>query len=169
MANRALRVLAIAYKPLENYHSKENIEEDMIFIGLVGIVDPPRIEVKDAVKKARDAGIRTIVVTGDHQLTAEAVAIETGIMKEKDAGKSLSGRDLEDISDEELSQTIKDVSVFARVSPEHKLRIINSLRKDGEIVAMTGDGINDAPSVKKSDVGISMGIRGSDVTREAGG
>ncbi|GAG61148.1 unnamed protein product [marine sediment metagenome] len=167
MANRALRVLAIAYKPLENYHSKENIEEDMIFIGLVGIVDPPRIEVKDAVKKARDAGIRTIVVTGDHQLTAEAVAIETGIMKEKDAGKSLSGRDLEDISDEELSQTIKDVSVFARVSPEHKLRIINSLRKDGEIVAMTGDGINDAPSVKKSDVGISMGIRGSDVTREA--
>lgn len=167
MANRALRVLTIAYKPLENYHNKENIEKDMIFIGLVGMVDPPRIEVKDAVKKAEDAGIRTIVVTGDHQLTAEAIAIETGIMKEKDAGKSLNGKDLDDISDEELNQVIKDVSVFARVSPEHKLRIISSLKKDGEIVAMTGDGINDAPSVKKSDVGISMGIRGSDVTREA--
>lgn len=167
MANRALRVLSIAYKPLENYYNKEDIEKDMIFIGLVGIVDPPRIEVKDAVKKARDAGIRTIVVTGDHQLTAEAIAIETGIMKEKDAGKSLTGMDLEDISDEELNRVIKEVSVFARVSPEHKLRIIKSLKKDGEIVAMTGDGINDAPSVKKSDVGIAMGIRGSDVTREA--
>jgi len=167
MANRALRVLAIAYKPLENYHNKENIEKDMIFIGLVGMVDPPRIEVKDAVKKADDAGIRTIVVTGDHQLTAEAIAIETGIMEEKDAGKSLTGMDLEDISDEELNRVIKEVSVFARVSPEHKLRIIKSLKAGGEIVAMTGDGINDAPSVKKSDVGISMGIRGSDVTREA--
>lgn len=167
MANRALRVLAIAYKPLDNYYNKEDIEKDMTFIGLVGIADPPRIEVKDAIKKARDAGIRTIVVTGDHQLTAEAIAIETGIMEKKDAGKSLTGMDLEDISDEELNRVIKEVSVFARVSPEHKLRIVNSLKAAGEIVAMTGDGVNDAPSVKRSDVGISMGIRGSDVTREA--
>jgi Ca2+-transporting ATPase len=167
MANRALRVLAIAYKPLDNYYNKEDIEKDMTFIGLVGIADPPRIEVKDAVKKAQDAGIRTIIVTGDHQLTAEAISIETGIMEKKDVGKSLTGKDLEDISDKELNQVIKDVSVFARVSPEHKLRIVNSLKEDGEIVAMTGDGINDAPSVKRSDVGISMGIRGSDVTREA--
>ena len=167
MANRALRVLAIAYKPLDNYYNKEDIEKDMTFIGLVGIADPPRIEVKDAVKKARDAGIRTIVVTGDHQLTAEAISKETTIMKEDDGEKSLTGMDLENISDKELNQVIKKVSVFARVSPEHKLRIVNSLKDAGEIVAMTGDGVNDAPSVKRSDVGISMGIRGSDVTREA--
>jgi Ca2+-transporting ATPase len=176
MANRALRVLAIAYKPInngsikespDNRYIKENVEKDIIFIGLVGLVDPPRIEVKDAVKRARDAGIRTIIVTGDHKLTAEAIAIETDIMKEKDAGNSLTGQDLEDISDKELKQVMENVSVFARVSPEHKLRIVNSLKADGEIVAMTGDGINDAPSVKKSDVGIAMGIRGSDVTREA--
>ncbi len=167
MANRALRVLALAYKPLYNNYSKESVEKDMTFIGLVGMVDPPRIEVKNAVKKAREAGVRTIVATGDHQLTAEAIAKETTIMKEDDGEKSLNGKDLENISDRELNQVIKKVPVFARVSPEHKLRIINSLKAAGEIVAMTGDGINDAPSVKRSDVGISMGIRGSDVTREA--
>lgn len=166
MAKRAMRVLALAYKEVYEGYNKEEIENGMIFLGIVGMIDPPRAEVKDAVKLAKQAGLRIIMVTGDHKLTAEAIAKEVGII-EGDNPKVITGEELESMTDDELDKAIEEVTVFARVSPKHKLRIVDSLKRRDHIVAMTGDGVNDAPSVKRADIGIAMGIRGSDVTKEA--
>jgi len=170
MASRALRVLAMAYKKLdktENY-STETVEKDLIFVGLQGMIDPPREEVIPAMKLCQEAGIKVVMVTGDHKLTAVAVAKEIGLLEGPSEDKRvLTGAELNEISDEELEKIVDDISVYARVSPEHKVRIVNALKKRGYVVAMTGDGVNDAPAVKRADVGIAMGIKGTDVTKEA--
>ena len=168
MAKDALRVLGIAYKELHG-GSIENVEEgkfekDLIFLGLTGMIDPPRDEAKEANLRCRDAGIKTVMITGDHKLTAVAIAKELGMIH---SDTVLTGADLDNLTDEEFSKIVKDVSVYARVSPEHKLRIVKALKKKGEIVAMTGDGVNDAPALKQADIGVAMGITGTDVTREA--
>lgn len=168
MASSALRVLAMAYKPLPDgyYESNiESVEDDMVFVGLEGMIDPPREEAIEANKQCVKAGIRTVMITGDHKLTAVAVAKEIGMMKEDSL--VLTGVELDAKSDEEFNQIVENVAVYARVSPEHKLRIVKALKAKGEIVAMTGDGVNDAPAVKAADIGVSMGITGTDVTREA--
>ena len=168
LAGDGFRVLAFAYKeltrPLPNVPPGA-IEEDLIFIGLAAMIDPPREEAIEAVKKCKKAGIKVIMVTGDHKLTAMSIGRELGLFKDGDL--VLTGRELDDLTDEELYRIIDKVSIFARVSPSHKLRIVKILKRKGYIVAMTGDGINDAPSVKKADVGVSMGITGTDVTKEA--
>jgi Ca2+-transporting ATPase len=161
MAGEALRVLAVAYKPVE---AMENIEEDMIFLGLVGMIDPPRPEAKAAVKTCEEAGIKVVMITGDHPITALAVAREIGLLK---TGRTVTGAELEQMSDEELEQEVENIEVYARVSPVHKLRVVTALQKRGQIAAMTGDGVNDAPALKKADIGIAMGITGTDVTKEA--
>lgn len=168
LAGDALRVLAMAYKRLPSDAEKledEAIEKDMVFVGLQGMIDPPREEAIQANKTCQKAGIRAVMITGDHKLTAVAVAKEVGIFKEGDL--VLTGTELEQLSDAEFEQEVEKVSVYARVSPEHKLRIVNAWKKKGHIVAMTGDGVNDAPAVKAADVGVSMGITGTDVTKEA--
>ncbi|MFW9909509.1 MAG: cation-translocating P-type ATPase [Candidatus Thorarchaeota archaeon] len=168
MAGNALRVLAFAYRPLESDipdWEPEKVEKNLIFVGLVGMLDPPRDEVKDAIKLCKTAGIRPIMITGDHKLTARAIAIAVGLI-EKD-GKVLTGAELDIMTEMEFQENVQSCNVFARVAPEHKLRIVNSLKRSGQIVAMTGDGVNDAPAIKSADIGISMGIRGSDVTKEA--
>ena len=168
MASSALRVLAMAYKPLPDgyYESNiESVEDDMVFVGLEGMIDPPREEAIEANKQCVKAGIRTVMITGDHKLTAVAVAKEIGMMKEDSL--VLTGVELDAKSDEEFNQIVENVAVYARVSPEHKLRIVKALKAKGEIVAMTGDGVNDAPAVKAADIGVSMGITGTDVTGEA--
>ena len=173
MANQALRLLGVAYKELDNvktesFAEKENndeLESSLVFIGLAGMIDPPREEAKIANQLCRKAGIRTIMITGDHQLTAIAVAGEIGMMEK--GGIALTGRELDEISEEEFDKVVEDVFVYARVSPEHKLRIVKALKKKGHIVAMTGDGVNDAPALKQSDIGVAMGITGTDVTKEA--
>ncbi|MBU4260018.1 MAG: calcium-translocating P-type ATPase, SERCA-type [Proteobacteria bacterium] len=167
MANKALRVLGFAYKPLtEKYKSTpEEAEKDLIFAGLQAMIDPPREEVKEAIVKCKTAGIEIVVITGDHKLTAVAIAKELGLFKEGD--KALSGDELDNLNDEKLDKIIEDIVIYARVSPEHKVRILNALKKKGHIVAMTGDGVNDAPALKKSDIGIAMGITGTDVAKEA--
>jgi Ca2+-transporting ATPase len=167
LANQALRVLAIAYKDLptvKSEHDAEELESDLIFIGLAGMIDPPRDEAKGAIELCRKAGIKTVMITGDHKLTAVAIAKELGIME---GDLVLTGAELDKTSDEEFDKVVEDISVYARVSPEHKLRIVSALKKKGHIVAMTGDGVNDAPALKKADIGIAMGITGTDVTREA--
>ena len=168
MANKALRVLGVAYRefPAEGFDklSEEEIENDLVFIGLIGMIDPPRAEAKTAVKKCDDAGIKTIMITGDHKITAEAVAKELGILKE---GLVLTGSELDAMSEDEYQKIVNNVNVYARVSPEHKIKIVKALRAQGNIVAMSGDGVNDAPALKQSDIGVSMGITGTDVTREA--
>ncbi len=167
MANKALRVLGFAYKPLAGkYNPKpEEIEKDLIFVGLQAMIDPPREHVKEAIEKCKTAGIKTVLITGDHKLTAIAVAKELGLFKEGD--KALSGEELDKLNDEELEEIVEDVIIYARGTPEHKVRILNTLKKKGHIVAMTGDGVNDAPALKKSDIGIAMGITGTDVAKEA--
>lgn len=168
MAHSALRVLGMAYRELrkdENCDSEQSAEKGLVFVGLTGMIDPPRREVKDAIATSSRAGIKTVMITGDHQITAEAIAGQLGIMKR--GGSAMSGKQLEAISDEELDRIVDDVYVFARVSPEHKLRIVKSLQRKGHVVAMTGDGVNDAPAIKASDIGIAMGIAGTDVTKEA--
>jgi len=169
MASQALRVLAIAYKELpkteaKKYDEKE-LESDLIFIGLAGMIDPPRDEAKGANKLCRKAGIKTVMITGDHKLTAVAIAKELGIMEEDDL--ALTGAELDKMSEEKFEQIVEKAVVYARVSPEHKLRIVRALKHNGHIVAMTGDGVNDAPALKQADIGIAMGITGTDVTREA--
>lgn len=167
MANQALRVLAMAYRELPNTMSKyddETVERELVFIGLVGMLDPPRDEAKEAVKLCEKARIKVVMITGDHKLTAVTVAKELGILKTELA---LTGEELAAKSEEELEEIVETIRVFARVSPEHKLRIVKTLKKRGAVVAMTGDGVNDAPAVKQADIGVSMGITGTDVTKEA--
>lgn len=163
MGENALRVLAIAFKPHfdDNY---DDIENDLIFGGLIGMIDPPRPEVKMAIKKCESAGIKPIMITGDNEITAVAIAKELGIMQK---GKSISGNELEDLTDEEFDTVVDNTDVYARISPSHKLKIVNALMKKGNIVAMTGDGVNDAPALKKADIGVAMGIKGTDVSRDA--
>jgi Ca2+-transporting ATPase len=169
MANQALRVLAIAYRELPktetNKYDEEKLESDLVFIGLTGMIDPPRPEAKGANDLCQKAGIKTVMITGDHKLTAVAIAEELGMMAKDDM--VLTGAELDNLSDEELEKIVEKVSVYARVSPEHKLRIVRALKDKGHIVAMTGDGVNDAPALKQADIGVAMGITGTDVTREA--
>jgi Ca2+-transporting ATPase len=168
LAGNALRVLAMGYKKLSgsaDRYEDEAIEKGMVFAGLQGMIDPPREEAIQANKTCRKAGIRTVMITGDHRLTAVAIAKEVGIFGE--GNLVLTGTELDELGESEFEQEVERVSVYARVSPEHKLRIVNAWKKKGEIVAMTGDGVNDAPAVKASDVGVSMGITGTDVTKES--
>lgn len=166
MADRALRVLAAAKKDLtsepETYTS-ENVECDLCFIGLVGMIDPVRPEVKSAIDECRSAGIRPIMITGDHKDTAVAIAMQLGIIE--DPSQAITGAELDKLSDEEFNVTVEKYSVYARVQPEHKTRIVNAWRKKGKVTAMTGDGVNDAPSIKNADIGVGMGITGTDVTK----
>ncbi len=168
MAKDALRVLAFAYKEIDHEPSKEemeDIEKDLIFIGLVGMIDPPRLEVKDAINKCKTAGIKTVMITGDHKATATAIAKELGIIENEN--EVITGTDLENMTEEELQKNVKHFSVYARVSPEHKVRIVKAWQSHGEIVAMTGDGVNDAPALKTANIGCAMGITGTDVSKEA--
>lgn len=166
MAGSALRVLGVAYKKIEDHTglAAEEIKSDMVFLGLVGMMDPPREEAISAVKVCKRVGIKPVMITGDHKLTAMAVAKELGIYEEGDI--VLTGGDLENMPDEELEKIVDKVSVYARVSPEHKLKIVKAWKKRGQIVAMTGDGVNDASALKHADIGIAMGITGTDVTKE---
>ena len=168
MAKDALRVLAMAYKELDHEPTDEemkNIEQDLTFVGMVGMIDPPREEVKAAVEKCKTAGIKTVMITGDHKITAVAIAKALGILENDD--EALTGAELEEMSDEDLTKNIRKYSVYARVSPEHKVRIVKAWQANGEVVAMTGDGVNDAPALKKADIGCAMGIVGTDVSKEA--
>ena len=168
LAENALRVLAMAYKELDHIPTDvemENLESDLIFTGMVAMIDPPRIEVKDAVAKCVSAGIKTVMITGDHKITASSIAKELGILQEGD--EAITGAELEKMSDEELTNRVRNISVYARVSPEHKVRIVKAWQANGEVVAMTGDGVNDAPALKKADIGCAMGIVGTDVSKEA--
>lgn len=168
LANEGLRVLGVAFRELDESPGEENwqeAEKDLVLVGLVGIIDPPRPEVKDAVAVAKTAGIRVIMITGDHPITARAIAQDLGIIDGDD--KALIGTELEVMSDEELRKVVDDVSIYARVSPEHKLRIVRALKDNGEVVAMTGDGVNDAPALKQADIGVAMSITGTDVSKEA--
>lgn len=167
LAGDGLRVLGVAFRTLDTFNSEniESVEQDLVFIGLVGMIDPPRREVIEAVQTCRTAGIRPVMITGDHPMTALAIAKEIGIANE--GAEILTGRELSIINDEELRQRVNSVSVYARVAPEHKLRIVQALRDNGNVVAMTGDGINDAPALKQADIGVAMGITGTDVSKEA--
>ena len=168
MAKEALRVLACGYKEIDHKPNKEEmnkIEKDLIFIGMVGMIDPPREEAKKAVEKCKTAGIKTVMITGDHKITATAIAKKLGILENED--EAITGLDLEKMSDEELEKNVRKYSVYARVSPEHKVRIVKAWQKNGEIVAMTGDGVNDSPALKTSDIGCAMGVVGTDVAKEA--
>ena len=167
MAGQALRVLGTAYKAIPELiteYDEESLENDLVFVGLIGMIDPPRQEAKDAVWLCERAGIKVVMITGDHKLTAVAVARELGMMK---SGFALIGEELDGISEEEFEKLVEEVSVYARVSPEHKLRIVRALKRKGHVVAMTGDGVNDAPALKQADIGVAMGITGTDVTKEA--
>jgi Ca2+-transporting ATPase len=169
LAGRALRTLAIAYRSvpvatLEIEDVDERVERDLVFGGLVGMIDPPRDEARDAVERAKRAGIRPIMITGDHPITAQVIAQELGIAGN---GRAISGAELAGMSDESLVQVAKSASVYARVNPEHKLRIVRALQRAGAVVAMTGDGVNDAPALKTADIGVAMGVTGTDVSKEA--
>lgn len=170
MTSQALRVLGVAYRVvkdleyLSNGDLSEEIEEELIFVGLLGMIDPARPEVVPALQTARESGIRTAMITGDYPNTAKAIAQEIGLLQT--GHKVITGKELDEISDEELKETVKTIDVFARVSPEHKVRIVDAFRSNNEVVAMTGDGVNDAPSIKKADIGIAMGITGTDVAKE---
>ena len=165
--NQAMRVLAMAYRPLERVQEKydaASIERDLVFLGLFAMIDPPREEVKAAIKLCKNAGIRTVMITGDHKNTAVAIARELGFFAKYSL--ALTGEELDKLDDQAFNAIIERVPVYARVSPEHKLRIVRSWRNRGQIVAMTGDGVNDAPAVKEADIGVAMGITGTDVTKE---
>ena len=168
MAKEALRVLSCAYKEIDHKPTDEeikNIENDLIFVGMVGMIDPPREEAKKAVEKCKTAGIKTVMITGDHKITATAIAKKLGILENED--EAITGQDLENMSDEELEKNVRHYSVYARVSPEHKVRIVRAWQKNGEIVAMTGDGVNDSPALKQANIGCAMGMVGTDVAKEA--
>lgn len=175
LADQALRVMAFSFRPFEEGFSPEKIssgkipveraEEDMVFSGLTGMRDPPREEVKAAIRTCEDAGIKTVMITGDHKVTAAAIARELGILKENDL--TLTGSELDSLEEKEFEDRVERVSVYARVYPAHKLRVVEALKKKGYVVAMTGDGVNDAPALKAADMGIAMGITGTDVSKEA--
>jgi Ca2+-transporting ATPase len=167
-AQAARRVLGFCYRELSAHESCEHLElaeRKLIFVGLAGLIDPPRPEVADAIHTCQQAGIKTVMITGDHQITAEAIAQQLGMVRK--VGHAINGQQLQEMTDDELDKRIQEVSVFARVTPEHKLRIVKSFQRLGHVVAMTGDGVNDAPAVKAADIGIAMGISGTDVTKEA--
>ena len=165
MADNALRVLAVGFRDVNINYNIKNIENDLVFVGLIGMIDPPRDGVKQAVKTCKQAGIKTVMITGDHIATAKAIAKELGILTKKDM--AITGAELDNISDKELEKRISEFSVFARVTPEHKVRIVKAWQKTGAVVAMTGDGVNDSPALKKADIGIAMGKGGTDVAKNA--
>jgi Ca2+-transporting ATPase len=167
MAKDALRVLAYAYKEVkeEKKYTVDKTEKGLIFMGLIGMIDPPRKEAKQAIKTCESAHIRVIMITGDHALTAKAIGKELGLLKE--GSKSITGAELAKLSDHEFDKIVEEVAVYARVNPEHKVRIVEALKKKGHVVAMTGDGVNDAPALRKADIGTAMGITGTDVSKEA--
>jgi Ca2+-transporting ATPase len=164
MAQAGERLLAFGYQriPQASKLEKENLERNLVFVGIVGFIDPPRAEVAGAIRTCREAGIKVIMVTGDHPETARAVAAQVGI----NSAKVLTGNEISKMSDEEVKKALKETFVFARVTPEDKLRLVRLLRENGEIVAVTGDGINDAPALKEAHIGVAMGIRGTDVAKE---
>lgn len=164
MSNRALRCIAAAYKE-EGVVRNDSLEKDLIFLGVAGSIDPPRVEVRDAVLKCKLAGIKPVMITGDHKNTALAIAKSINICNTDDQG--ITGEEIEKLSDAELEKKVMNVRVFARVSPHHKLRIVKAFKNQNNIVAMTGDGVNDAPAIKEADIGVAMGISGTDVTKEA--
>jgi Ca2+-transporting ATPase len=161
IASQALRVLAVAYK---SNTTPQDCENDMVFLGLVGMIDPPRPEARAAIRQCEQAGIRPVMITGDHPVTAEAVARELRLLN---TGQVITGSELEAMSEPNFERAVENISVYARVSPAHKLRVISALQKKDHVVAMTGDGVNDAPALKKADIGIAMGITGTDVSKEA--
>jgi len=165
MAQDALRVLAVAYRPLGAKEPKETWEDRLVFLGLTGMMDPPRPEAIEAVQKAHHAGVRTVMITGDHPETAQAVARQLGMLRAGD--EVVTGRQLDAMDDEELQSRVERIRVYARVSPPHKLRVVRAWKARGDVVAMTGDGVNDAPAVREADIGVAMGITGTDVTKEA--
>lgn len=165
MSANALRTLAVAYKPTDNQPDHDHIEQDLILIGMVGMIDPPRPEVKSSIQEAKDAGITTVMITGDHKETAFAIAKDLGIADNKK--QSITGSELKKLSDENANHKLTQYRVFARVSPEHKVKIVRAFKAEGHIVAMTGDGVNDAPSLNTADIGVAMGITGTDVARNA--
>jgi Ca2+-transporting ATPase len=179
MASDALRVLGIAYRRLDAVPatmSPDTVEASLTFLGLVGMIDPPRDEARAAIRSCRDAGIRTVMITGDHKLTASAVARELGLLTSNGDGagprggdpmRVLEGRDLDRLSEDDLARMVNGVAVYARVSPEHKMKIVSAWKSQEHVVAMTGDGVNDAPALKRADIGVAMGITGTDVTKEA--
>ncbi|HEU4721428.1 MAG TPA: calcium-translocating P-type ATPase [Gemmatimonadaceae bacterium] len=169
LADDALRTLAVAYRPLDAAPADdaavdESAERDLVFLGLVGMIDPPRAEAREAVRRAREAGIRPILITGDHPHTAAVIAVELGISEDR---RVVTGAELGRLSDDDLARTVAEVSVYARVDPGHKLRIVDALQRHGDVVAMTGDGVNDAPALRSADIGVAMGIAGTDVSKEA--
>jgi len=168
MTADALRVLGLAYRVQKDVPDREltptEVEKNLVFVGLIGMIDPPRMEVAPALEKARQAGIRTVMITGDYPNTARAIAQSIGLMKRRKG--VLTGAELDKLDDEQLKKLIPDTAVFARVSPEHKMRIVDALQANNEIVAMTGDGVNDAPAIKRSDIGVAMGITGTDVAKQ---
>lgn len=170
LARQALRVLGMAYKivtELPETVDTNTVEQEMIFTGLIGMIDPERPEVEEAVREAKEAGIRPMMITGDHRETAEAIAKRLGIIGEHDEKAIISGNELDEMSDDEFAKRVGDYSVYARVAPEHKVRIVNAWQKRGKVVAMTGDGVNDAPALKAADIGIGMGITGTEVSKNA--
>lgn len=164
MANNALRTLGFAYKEIVHLREEE-FENNLVFLGIVGMIDPPREEVKDSIEKAKKSGIKTIMITGDHKNTAFTIAKDLKIAD--NINQAMLGSEIDNLTDEEFKEKIKNISVFARVSPEHKVKIVRALKSSGNIVSMTGDGVNDAPSLKMADVGIAMGITGTDVSKNA--
>ena len=165
MAKDALRVLAFGYKELDFKPTKEDMEKNLTYVGMYGMIDPPREEAKLAVEKCKTAGIKTVMITGDHKVTATAIAKRLGILENEE--EAITGTELDKISEDELEKNIRNYSVYARVSPEHKVRIVKAWQKNGEIVAMTGDGVNDSPALKSADIGCAMGTVGTDVAKEA--
>ncbi|MGR4031562.1 HAD-IC family P-type ATPase, partial [Bacillus sp. ZZQ-131] len=168
LGSQALRTIAVAFKPLkvtDSIEHERDVEKDFMLVGIQGMIDPPRPEVAQAVKECKEAGIRTVMITGDHKVTAMAIAEQLGVLPPD--GRVVEGVELANMDVEELENVVEDTYVFARVSPEHKLKIVKALQNQGHIVAMTGDGVNDAPAIKTADIGIAMGITGTDVAKEA--
>ena len=167
LASQALRTIAIAYKPLKpgEKPTMEQAEKNLTMLGLSGMIDPPRPEVRQAIKECREAGIKTVMITGDHVETAKAIAKDLRLLPKK--GRVMDGKTLNELTEKELIETVDDVYVFARVSPEHKLKIVKAFQENGHVVAMTGDGVNDAPAIKQADIGVAMGVTGTDVAKEA--